>query len=686
MPFSDIPTSLVPFPQTEHGRLRRKERGIDRKDLQAALKHGKREKCLFKSRNGKRTWKYVLGDITYVVEQGTFEEVTSFAKPIRLAPVPISNQLRAEIDVYKRRVKSSPSEWKSNTVIVVDTSGSMREADMWGTRTRLSAVWLSVALDYIAHRLEAGEACGFDVVSIVTLCEEPQVLIRDRPWTWALYNEVVDFYNQPLRYKPVGHGPFLPALEKAHQLLTRNSASSCAISLCFLSDGRPSDQIRSTPVGETVQGLINTKIEDLAKRFGRRLSFYAIGIGDLDNFNTLESMVDTAKDYGVKAFFQLPSNTSSDLGSVFTSAATSLSTSQTEMTDVRTMRQQAIREVLRESRRLAAIPISEVSEAEFFLYPLDNVTRTVYSEIIVDGRRSKTFETVSMINPDTRYVAFCKEVFGEGAERFAYRFYELAADRKTILGKPLVAKESRLVLDTEYTDTRARELFVKTFCETQQLARRIGEKFNRKLDKLRRVDPRTPRVKFLDCSIYKISDVNTGDQSVLVEERLDESLWFKWNCNNGYVEGMEAAPRYSNEQLRDAVSNLATLDAIAEGDSDEESEDNSEIDKPTAIVFSPSEVAQAFSHFSYIDSYRRRLVCDLQGVYDQDENVLLFSDPVIHYHHPDGEHLGDHRRNRYGRTDRGRAGIAMFFDTHHEFCGHLCRLVCRGFRKPRRYR
>ena len=89
---------------------------------------------------------------------------------------------------------------------------------------------------------------------------------------------------------------------------------------------------------------------------------------------------------------------------------------------------------------------------------------------------------------------------------------------------------------------------------------------------------------------------------------------------------------------------------------------------------------QAFSHFSYSESHRRRLVCDLQGVYDERENILKFSDPVIHYFN---QHRED-RRGVHGRTDRGKKGMAQFFDTHKEQCGHLCRLVTGGFRKGKR--
>ena len=98
------------------------------------------------------------------------------------------------------------------------------------------------------------------------------------------------------------------------------------------------------------------------------------------------------------------------------------------------------------------------------------------------------------------------------------------------------------------------------------------------------------------------------------------------------------------------------------------------------MIFTLAQVAQAFSHFSYLHSDHKRLVCDLQGVYDEKKNILPFSDPVIHYYNP----LRTDRRGVHGRTDRGRDGIKDFFATHScKEQGHLCQLVTCGFRSTR---
>lgn len=71
-----------------------------------------------------------------------------------------------------------------------------------------------------------------------------------------------------------------------------------------------------------------------------------------------------------------------------------------------------------------------------------------------------------------------------------------------------------------------------------------------------------------------------------------------------------------------------------------------------------SDVAQAFSHFSYHESEGRMLVVDVQGIYS--EGKLTISDPQV---------LSTDCS--FGRGDMGREGMAHFFASHQ--CGDLCR-------------
>jgi hypothetical protein len=676
-----VPTSAVTFLETEHGRLRRKQRGIDKKDLQSARKHGTRVAGRPRKETGDPTGVYTYKDIVYIVNEITGEEVTSYTVPIEFDCVPITAAMGASHDTAVVKIKLDKDAWLSNTVLVIDTSGSMRTGDVWGSRTRLLAAWIAVALDFLAHRLETGTATSMDVISIVSLGPEAKVVIREQPSSWVLYNQLIRMHRKN-KVPSSGHGPYLPSLAIAEKLLTRNTNASCALALSFLSDGRPSDWFldRSKTKREW-SSLLAERVGELAKKFGRRLTFAAIGIGNSDDFDTLKEMVDAASDYGALSSFRLPSMTCSGIGDAFTSVAVSLTTTQTEMTDVNTLKQRKVRNVLRESKKKAAMPIEVVSSADFYIYPLARVKRSVYKEWIVGNKRMTHFEYISLQHPDAKYVAIHQEAFGEGAERLAFRFYEVAADGRTIVGRHMVAKESRLVLE-EHADERSRKDFVRTFCETQQVARRLAEKFNEKLSKIPRIDQATPKVTFLDCSIYQLDDMFLGKQSVLVEDRLDESKWFKWNANNGYVEGKKT-PTFTEEIMRSALTSLDKIDLniIEEGSDDEDEEESDEDERHIVpILYTPSQVAQAFSHFSYCESRRRRLVCDLQGVYDEKNNVLRFSDPAIHYYN----HLREDRRMVHGRTDRGRKGIGMFFETHKDNCSLLCKLSTGGFRRVHR--
>lgn len=69
---------------------------------------------------------------------------------------------------------------------------------------------------------------------------------------------------------------------------------------------------------------------------------------------------------------------------------------------------------------------------------------------------------------------------------------------------------------------------------------------------------------------------------------------------------------------------------------------------------------QAFSHWTWVHSGGKLLVCDIQGVGD------LYTDPQIHSN-------AGHNNFLYGRGDMGMEGIQQFFHTHR--CNSLCRFL-----------
>jgi hypothetical protein len=175
---------------------------------------------------------------------------------------------------------------------------------------------------------------------------------------------------------------------------------------------------------------------------------------------------------------------------------------------------------------------------------------------------------------------------------------------------------------------------------------------------------------------------------VLVEKMLDVSKYKKWNSNNGYVDGLtgvpDAVPDISDEEtLIEGMFASLDLGAIAEGDEEEESESDEELleedtwdltratasDRRVGVKFTVADIPQAFSCFSYSQSNRRYLVCDLPGVLDESSDTPCFelTDPVIHYRSSSG------RKNRFGRTDQGQKGIESCYKTHK--CSDLCKAL-----------
>ena len=89
------------------------------------------------------------------------------------------------------------------------------------------------------------------------------------------------------------------------------------------------------------------------------------------------------------------------------------------------------------------------------------------------------------------------------------------------------------------------------------------------------------------------------------------------------------------------------------------------IDRRAKLVgLHPCEIAQAFSHYSYLFTQREILVVDLQGVVSEKagRRVLKLTDPAVH--------TGWRRRDRFGVTDKGEKGVEKFFK--HHWCNALC--------------
>jgi hypothetical protein len=139
---------------------------------------------------------------------------------------------------------------------------------------------------------------------------------------------------------------------------------------------------------------------------------------------------------------------------------------------------------------------------------------------------------------------------------------------------------------------------------------------------------------------------------ILAEEHLD-GKWTKWNNNAGGV--FERSQRQTQNQNTIQTSLLAI---------EEHSEEEDETDEPVLEQATVDDVPQCFSHFTYVQSDGKNLVCDIQGVWNEYDGYVL-TDPVIHHKSQTRE------RGSNGKTDKGPEGMRRFFHSHRCVCVHV---------------
>jgi len=309
-------TSAISILSSPHGRLRRAQRAIDKRDLQAAVKYGTKTEGFPCPRSGEKRWRYTFADVVFVTDETGRYEITSWPVPgagLDVELVKITPEIQRAHNNACHLLKDELSSWTSHTVVVVDQSGSMRKMDVAGGATRSDAVWLTLALEFVSLQLETQQATSFDVISIVGMNADCTVLIDKQPTDWLLYNRIIGLLRSA---EPKSLGNYLPAFEEAERLLCSNTNGNCALTLLFLSDGKPSDEFRrehgwgGLSYGEKMAQLMRPRIDNLVSMFGRRLVVYTIGFaGPAENFEILRDIASRPSAFGSVGKFQAPSLT-----------------------------------------------------------------------------------------------------------------------------------------------------------------------------------------------------------------------------------------------------------------------------------------------------------------------------------------------------------------------------------------
>lgn len=417
-------TSDIPFFSSLHGRQRRAQRGIDRRDLQAAVKHGKRERAKRDPRTGDQRWRYTYKNVVYITDSTSTREITSWVSSTQLL-LPCAELTLKQIGEHqaaKERLRKHPSASTSHTVIVVDQSGSMRTSDVSNFPNRSRAVFGMLALEFVAKQRVSGEMTDTDVVSLVLMQDYATIALEREPMGLVLYNQLVGLYDAAT---PQRNGNFLPALDEAKRLLIRHTHGGCALSLLFLSDGRPSDYTAYLGAGNYREAarIITSHVHALAKVFEHQLSVSTIGFGGPgQDFSVLEAMAEAARDGGAQGEFHRPSLSSEGLGSAIADSISSLTATKLSLTTLVSEGKQprALRQVEREAAgsHWGHAPTTMQTGDGWVVYT-EGVERFEFSQK-ADRFRGNPWIAVDLASEQANGIAIRSKALGEGAERLVF--------------------------------------------------------------------------------------------------------------------------------------------------------------------------------------------------------------------------------------------------------------------------
>ncbi|GKY92585.1 hypothetical protein MPSEU_000228600 [Mayamaea pseudoterrestris] len=532
---------------TSHHRERCEERNIAKVLCQKARRMGLSEPL----ENGRVG--YTFGGTYYVHDAETNRAITCYPTKDKCGtksgskfvdPVMVMKDTEHVTEQYLRSHEdfdalSKKERWTNHHILVVDMSGSMRTDDVNGARCRSDGVWTCLARDFVKAHLDK-EKNWFDIVSVVLMGKRAKVAIRHEPMTWALYNKLVAM-KEWSKFRPEGHGNYLPALTQVQKLLQLNTLGSVGLSVFFCSDGKPSDAGATSNIVKTVG--------EIASQFGRRLTFGCVGLADRDeDFSVLIKMANEAAAYGANGWFDHPSCTSSfdvdSLSRIISYHVSTLALTKRELSQTvrgKTAPGKSVRiDILRERgdtpddhvpsidwRVFRASNSSQYTKHVWkwntrdgdFCRVLDRRCHSCFSLVadqawetgtrgeicngckatylcsgcIADGmwrghrkedccamleeRRKGAVQKKDIISYN---VAWKRACFGEGAERVAYKFRFLNDD-DNFIGPVMVAKESRFVHDRPDEHNRRDHI---QFMTAQVFASRCADKFNEYFDNL----------------------------------------------------------------------------------------------------------------------------------------------------------------------------------------------------------
>ncbi|KAL7539511.1 hypothetical protein ACHAXR_009359, partial [Thalassiosira sp. AJA248-18] len=616
---------------TVHGRARRELRDISKHDLKTVMKYGTKTRGWMV--NGDQRWKFEFGNTIYITDNSCRKEVTCYKKPIAIEHAKITQTMLDNHKEAERILKDDPHLCTTHSIIIIDQSASMKTCDVNGFRSRSDAAYGTLALDYIAEQLyQQGDEFFVDAVTIIEMNDFGSLLVHKEPLDWILFNKVLD---RMLNAKPKSHGNYVESLEFAESVIQGELESYedldtddiPAFMLVLISDGKPSDKLPEH------QRRRLTAITRLSQKLKKKLTVFGMGIGASgSDFEQLELLVDTAEECGAEGTFNHAGLNPASLSTSLSSMAMSMTTTRNDLLSTKDGKH---------AKKTEKTLHNEEKELRgFYLVPLFRKETKGVSRWLYDPRTSYPWRQVNFFNHSSAGFDIELHPFGKGAERLAYQFYEIKRKPKGVgwgqVGKVMVAKESRFVEDEE-----SKESFHTDFCRVQHKAKELAQLFNEAVTKAPLLQPSQdevslpPPLDFLRCSVYEYTNDN-GVRCGLLVERYLKGKFTKYNGNNGYVNDS-----HDGTVIDLAIGEVKNVDFV-----------------------------QAFSHWVYVNTNHKLLVCDLQGILDLEGRRPIFrlTDPAIC--------SKGGKRNRYGKTDLGMRGIR-------NFCRfHKCNGVCKALSLP----
>jgi len=248
-------------------------------------------------------------------------------------------------------------------------------------------------------------------------------------------------------------------------------------------------------------------------------------------------------------------------------------------------------------RRLVMMREDQVAQMDVYLHSDPQLKKQVYN------RGTKVYERAPFESGADGF-AIAKNPFEQGAEWVVYKSCEIKVKAKgqapATVGPMLVAKEPK---HEELLDNK--DFYTKS-CRIQGEAEALAQLFNRRLN----LGPAFS-ISFVQCYLWQTPDLRkaSGVGLCKVEQELT-GKFRKWNNNAGHV----TKKRYCKWERPEAnvssdVNPGVALGAIGEDDEEEE-------DQHLFEFMDPNDVPSCFSHFTFVSSEERQLVCDLQGTWN----------------------------------------------------------------------